>query len=61
MEMADIDNPFLDEITRNIVDRKAEKVFQLRGKDGQGNTAGESHDDRVRDVFDDGSQVKQSQ
>ena len=53
--------PLLDEVGRNGVHLHAQQVFYLRGEDGDGNTAGESDDDGIGDVLDDGAQSENTQ
>ena len=44
--------PLLDELGGNLVDRKAEQVFDLTRENDHGDAGGEAGDDRFRDVLD---------
>ena len=50
--------PFLDEVGRYRVDGQSEEVLYLCGEDGNGNTAGESYNNRVGDVLDDSAEFQ---
>ena len=54
-EGTDVGYPLLDEVAGYLVHRQAQQVLDLRGEDGQRNTAREAHDNRVGDVLDDGA------
>ena len=54
----DVGNPLLNEIRGYDGHRQAEQILDLRGEDGEGDTAGEAHDDGVRDVLDDRAQMQ---
>ena len=56
--MLEIDGPFVQESGRDALDLQAEEVLDLGREDGQGDTAGEAHDDRVGDIFDDRAQME---
>ena len=51
---------FFDEIGRNFVHRQSAKVLDLSAEDENGNAAGKSCCDRIRDEFDHASQTCQS-
>lgn len=59
-EVVYVDNPFLDEVCRNISDGQSEQVFDLCGENRDGDTARKAHYDGIRDVFDDGTQMEYS-
>ena len=53
-DILEIADPLWDESCRNLkIQRKTEKVLHLRGEDGQGNTAGESDNNRIWDELED--------
>ena len=57
-----IDNPFLNEVAgHSSLYLHTQQVFYLSCKDGYGDTAGETYDDRVGNVLDDGAQMQQSE
>ena len=45
-------------LSRKPADLQTEEVFDLRGKDGEGDTGGKAHHDGIRDVFNNGTQVQ---
>src|ERR1051325_7142423 len=51
---------FFDEFGRNLVHTQPEKVFDLGSEDEDGDAAGETHGNRVGDVFDDGAQAREA-
>ena len=55
-DVAAVGNPFLNEVGGILVHRHAQQVLDLCGEDGDGDTAGETHNNRVGNVFDDGTQ-----
>ena len=60
-ERTDIGNPLLNEVGRHVLHRQAEQVLDLCGEDGQGNTRGKTHHNRIRDVLDDGAKVQDTE
>ena len=60
-EVLYVANPLLDEIGRHRVDGQSEEVLNLCGEDGYGDTACETYNNRVGDVFDDSSEFQQSE
>ena len=58
VEMGEVDTPFGDEVGRHAADLKAEEVLDLRGEDGDGDTAGETHHDGIGDELDDGAEAE---
>ena len=56
-----VSNPFLNEVRRHLVHLHAQQVFDLRGEDGDSDTAGESYDNGVGNVLDDGAQTEHTQ
>ena len=57
-----IDSPLGNEVPgKSAFDGQSEEVFDLRGEDGDGDTAREAHDDGVWDKLDDGSQTARTE
>ena len=52
MSRTEIGDPFGDEICGHLIHRQAEKIFHLRGEDGQGDTTRKAYDNRVGDELD---------
>ena len=50
-----------DEVGRHRGHRQSEEILDLRGEDGEGDTRRKSHDDRIRDVLDDGTQMEDAE
>ena len=58
--MLEVDRPLRKTVCGEFIDRKSEQVFDLCREDGQCNTAGETHDDRIRNEFDDTAQTEKT-
>ena len=52
IEMFEIGDPFGNEIRRDLIHCQPKKVFHLRGENGDGDTTGETDNDRVGDKLD---------
>ena len=50
--MFEIGDPFGNEIRRDLIHCQPKKVFHLRGENGEGDTTGETDNDRVGDKLD---------
>ncbi len=63
IEVLEINYPFSYKVSRNLLasERQSEDIGNLRGEDGDGDTACETYDDGIRDKLDDGSQLEHSQ
>ena len=61
--MMEVQDPFADKVSRNLFIAKlqTENVGNLSGKDGYGDTARKSHDNRVGNKLDDGTQFENAQ
>ena len=61
--MSEINHPFSYKVSRNFLssERQPENVGNLRGEDGDGNTACKTYDDGIGDKLNDSSQLKNSQ
>ncbi len=57
----DVGNPLFDKVGGHDGHRQAEQVLDLRGEDGEGNTAGEADNDRVRNVLDDRAEMQHAE
>ena len=57
----EVDAPFLQKIRWVRSQRQSKEILDLSGEDGYGDTTGKSHNDRVRDVLDDGSKTEKSE
>ena len=57
-ERANIGHPLLDEVAGYRGHRQSKEILYLRSKDGQRNTRGEAHHNGVRNILDDGAQMK---
>ena len=58
---AEVGNPLLDEVGRHALHRQSEEILDLRGEDGQGDTRGEAHNDGIRDVLDNSTQMEHAE
>lgn len=60
--MLNVADPLLNEVGRHgFFDVETEQVFDLGGENGQGDTAGETYDDGVGDVADDGAETQHAE
>ena len=60
-QVLEIGNPFLNEVAWNGIHLHAQQILYLRSEDGDGDTAGETNDDGVGNVLDDGTQAQQAE
>ena len=61
-DVAEVNNPFRHEVGRNgFGDVQSEQVLDLRGENGDRNTAGKPYDNGVGDELDDGAKAANTQ
>ena len=58
--MLEVDGPLRKTVCGEYIDRKTELVLDLCRDDGLCNTAGETHDDWIRNEFDDTAQTEKT-
>ena len=60
VEVPEVDGPLRETVGRELVDGETQHVFDLCGEDGEGDTAGETHDNGVGYELDDAAQAEES-